>query len=217
MNNLKDLTEPTIKLNSIEKWIPKDCAECLSCHKKSMCRDLGLKSTCEWNINLENKDFSKPGILIIDDNPGIVSFLEDDFEVLDDYGRININDYNIFSFTTKDAAYIFMSTIRRYGNINIQYAIIDITLGGTINTVDRIVKLTGIDVLEVLLEMNPDVKYIFYTGNQMNHFIKPIANIMAQYKELTNKEITDDILFKTELSMADRQEYILDEVLGIKL
>ena len=202
-----------LKLKSIEKWIPKEYSDCSSCHQKILCNSTGLNPDCEWVMNLDCKDFTKPGILIIDDNPGIVSFLEDDLDVLDENEKIKISDYNVFSFTTKTAAYKFIATVRRYGNLNIKYAIIDITLGGTINTVDKIVKLTGIDILEMLLEMNPETRYIFYTGNQMNKYIKTIANIMQQYKEITNKDISDSVLFKTELSMEDRQEYILKKVL----
>lgn len=207
------MIKPKINIKSIEKWIPKENNDCYSCNKKTICNSFGLKDTCDWILNIDNKDLSKPGILIIDDNPGIVSFLEDDFEVLDEEGKINIEDYNIFSFTSKSAGYMVMATIRKYGNLNIQYAIIDITLGGTINTTEKIIKLTGVDILEILLEMNPNLKYIFYTGNLMNHYIKPIANIMKQYKEITGKDITDDILFKTELNMKDRQRYILEELL----
>jgi len=207
------MCEPKIKYKSVEKWIPDEKASCTSCHQKSICKQLGLKDECDLTLNLSNKDFSKSGILLIDDNPGIVSFLEDDFDVLSEENKIDLNNYNIFSFTSKMAAFMFIATVRKYGNLNIKYAVIDITLGGIVNTVDKIIKLTGIDVLEVLLEMNPDLKYILYTGNQMNAYIKPIANIMKHYKKITNKDINDSVLFKTSLGMKDRQQFILNELL----
>lgn len=211
------MCEPKIKYKSIEKWIPDDQDNCLNCHRRSICKQLGLKDECDLPLNLGDKDLSKPGILLIDDNPGIVSFLEDDFEVLYKENKINLNKYNIFSFTSKMAAYMFMATVRKYGDLNIKYAIIDITLGGIVTTIDNIIKLTGVDVLEMLLEMNPDIKYIFYTGNQMNVYIKPIADIMEQYKKLTKKDINDIVLFKTSLSMRDRQQFILDELVKYKI
>ena len=82
----------------------------------------------------------------------------------------------------------------RFDNLNIQYAIIDITLGGTLTLDNKVIKLTGIDILEVLLKNNPKLKYILYTGNQMNTYIKPIKLIIDQYKKLTGEDIEKHIL-----------------------
>lgn len=203
-----DLKIPKIYIKNIEKWLKYNDTNC-DCKKDEIfCKNVGLNEECIWVKNLDKYDLSKPGILLIDDNPGIISFLEDDLEELDNDEKINLSDWNIFSFTSKQAAYILIGTLRRYGDLNIKVAIIDITLGGIINTGKKILKLTGIDVFEPLYELNPNLRYLFYTGNQMNHHINTINNIMKQYTNFTGKKITDNILFKTQLSMKDRQTFI---------
>jgi len=200
--------KPKQIIKSIEKWILDDSLGCTQCSGNKFCASTGLADDCTNVINLSEYDLTKPGILLIDDNPGIISFLEDDLEELDEDGKIKLDDWNVFSFTSKSAAYIMFATLRHYGDLNIKVAIIDITLGGTMNTSEKIIKLTGVDAFEPLLELNPDLRYLFYTGNQMNNHIKTIGVIMQQYTNCTGKKITDNILFKTQMAMSDRQEYL---------
>jgi hypothetical protein len=185
-----------------------------------------IKSISQWNLKikdgiiyngerpfnvqeLDDVDFSKPGIIIIDDNEGICSFIEDDLEELEDEGKLNLEDYNVFVFHGIMCAYDLMATIQKYPNMNIQKAIIDITYSGTVQTNNGNIKLNGVDVFEVLYELNPKLKYLFYTGNQMNNHIKVIGELMRKYSKLTGLKITDNILFKTQFSMNDRRNYIV--------
>lgn len=193
-----------MKLKSISQWNLKN--------KDGIIVD----STNNFNIQeLGNVDFSKPGILIIDDNEGICSFIEDDFEELDVNGTINLNNYNVFVFYGIMCAYDLIATIQKYPNMNIQKAIIDITYSGTVETNKGNIKLNGVDIFEILYEINPNLDYLFYTGNQMNNHIKIISEIMRKYTKLTNKKITDDILFKTQFSMNDRRKYIAEHLFNI--
>jgi len=193
-----------MKLKSISQWNLKN--------KDGIIVD----STNNFNIQeLGNVDFSKPGILIIDDNEGICSFIEDDFEELDVNGKINLNNYNVFVFYGIMCAYDLIATIQKYPNMNIQKAIIDITYSGTVETNKGNIKLNGVDIFEILYEINPNLDYLFYTGNQMNNHIKIISEIMRKYTKLTNKKITDDILFKTQFSMNDRRKYIAEHLFNI--
>ena len=162
--------------------------------------------------NLDDVDFTKPGILIIDDNEGICSFIEDDLEELDDNGVLNLDDYNVFVFYGIMCAYDLMATIQKYPNMNIQKAIIDITYSGTVETHNGNIKLNGVDVFEILYELNPNLQYLFYTGNQMNDHIKIIGKLMRKYTNITSKKITDNILFKTQFSMNDRRKYITEHI-----
>ncbi len=177
-------------IKSIEKWVDALPEKCSECKQGKFCNAAGVLDECEWVQDHKDKDLSKPGILIIDDNPGIVSFLEDDLEELDSEGFINLKDYNVFTFSTKYAAYQLLGTLRYYKDLNIQIAIIDITLGGSMMTSKGNIKLTGVDIFEPLLEINPKLKYIFYTGNQMNEHIKTISEIMKKYSSITGKKIT---------------------------
>jgi len=185
-----------------------------------------LKSIEQWQFidenkdigqvkNLDDIDFSKPGIIIIDDNEGICSFIMDDLEELDDNGDINLDDYNVFMFYGIMCAYDLIATINKYPNMNIQKAVIDITYSGTMLTKKGNVKLNGVDVFEILYELNPNMEYLFYTGNQMNNNIKVIGNLMQKYNKISNKKIVDNILFKTQFSMNDRRKYILENLFKV--
>ena len=202
----------TAEIKSIEKWLSKEPEQCRVCNETMFCNAAGVYDKCQWNENFDKYDLKKTGILIIDDNPGIVSFLEDDLEEMDEEGLIDLEKWNIFKFTTKHAAYKLFGTLRKYKDLNIKVAIIDITLGGSMKTTSGNIKLTGVDAFEPLLELNPDLKYIFYTGNQMNNHVKTISEIMKNYTKITGKKITDNILFKTQLNMNDRRDYLYEKL-----
>jgi len=189
-------------LKSIEQYIDTK-SFCDECHS-GLCNNSG-SDKCKWGKDFDDFDLSKPGIMIIDDNEGICSFLQDDLE---DDGKINLDDYNIFTFSTQYCAYDFIGTILKYKDLNIQKAIIDITYGGTVQTKKGNLKLNGVDVFEILYELNKDLKYLFYTGNQMNTHIKHIGELMNKYIKITNKKITENMIFKTQFSMNDRRDYI---------
>ncbi len=196
-------------IKSIKQWtLPKD--KCIDCHKKIFCSHISEK-ICKWGIHESEYDLTKPGILIIDDNEGICSFMEDDLEELDLNGRINLDDYNVFTFYDKMCAYDLLGTLSRM-DLNIKKAIIDITYGGTVISEAGNIKLNGVDVFEVLYEMHPDLKYVFYTGNQMNYNIKVIGQAMRKYTKITGKKITDNILFKTQLSMDGRRDFFMKTI-----
>lgn len=188
-----------------------------------------LKSIGQWNmntknglivdednnfntLNLDDIDFSKPGILIIDDNEGICSFIEDDLEVLDEEGKIDLDDYNIFVFYGIMCAYDFIATMEKYPNMNIQKAIIDITYSGIVMSKTSNIKLNGVDVFEILHEANPELEYLFYTGNQMNSNIKVIGELVQKYSKIVGRKINDNLLFKTQYNMNDRRKIILERL-----
>jgi len=156
-----------------------------------------------------NKD--KESILILDDNPGIISFMLDDIDFIDtdtsnDFKKDN---FNIITFDTNYAAYYFEATQHYYGGLNIKYAILDLTLGGTMQTDNGPVKYTGVDVYQQILIYDPDVEVIFYTGNSLNEYVRTSANIIKQYGELTNgQDIMDKVLFKTTLDLDERRNYL---------
>ena len=163
---------------------------------------------CEWMIDLPEYDSAKPSILVVDDNPGIISFMIDDIESLDGKA-LNINDYNMLSFDTVNAAYHFEATQHKYGGLNIKYAILDLTLGGSIITEDGPVKYTGVDIYQQIVIYNPEVKVIFYTGNNLNEYIKSNKKIIEQFSELTDgKKIKDYVLFKTSLDLDERRKFL---------
>ena len=211
---LKDLKFKDIK--SINQWLskaPDENTVCTDCGGKTFCDVAGFDE-CAWVQQYKDYDLSKPGILIIDDNEGICSFLEDDLEEMDEEEMINMDSYNLFIFSGRDCAYKLLGTLRNK-DLNIQKAIIDITYGGSVSTSNGNIKLNGVDVFEVLLELDPNLRYIFYTGNQMNTHIKAIGALMKKYTIITKKKITDNILFKTQFNMDDRRKHIFHALFSI--
>jgi len=191
----------------------QSCKMCILGHNNT--EKLNLKnSKCpklhKW-IKEIKFDRNKESILILDDNPGIISFMLDDIDFIDADMSNNFkkDDFNIITFDTNYAAYYFEATQHYYGGLNIKYAILDLTLGGTMQTDIGPVKYTGIDVFQQILIYNPDVEVIFYTGNSLNEYVRTSANIIKQYSELTNgQDIMDKVLFKTTLDLDERRNYL---------
>lgn len=164
--------------------------------------------TCEWELDLEDYDDSKPSILIVDDNPGIISFLLDDLESLDG-DKIVLDDFNVLSFDGINAAYYFEATQHKYQGLNVKYAILDLTLCGAVSTHNGASKYTGVDIYQQLLIYSSEVKVLFYTGNNLNEYIKSNKKIIEQFKELTGgKLIKDFVLFKTALDLKGRRFFL---------
>jgi len=190
----------------------KTCAHADGC---SICfiglnntRKLVVDTACDWTLELKDYDDTKPSILVVDDNPGIISFLIDDIESLDGKS-IDLKDYNLLTFDTINAAFYFEATQHKYKGLNIEFAILDLTLGGSIQTSEGPVKYTGVDIYQQILIYNKDAKVLFYTGNNLNEYIKSNKKIINQFAEITDgKSIKDYILFKTALDLQGRREYL---------
>ncbi len=164
---------------------------------------------CAFETELEGFNKKKDTIFIIDDNEGMVSFLEDDMEYLEEKGVIDKDKMNILSLTGSHSAFTFEVLQKRENGLNIKWAIIDITLGGSIMTREGNIKYTGIDVYDMLQKYNPEAKFLFYTGNNLNPYIKRNKQLIEQFKTITNgKNIMDYVLFKTSMDMDSRREYI---------
>jgi len=175
---------------------------------KNNSKPMDVDSHCNWALELKDYDSSKPSILIVDDNPGIISFLIDDIEALDGI-KIDLNEYNILTFDTINAAYHFEVTQHKYHGLNIKFAILDLTLGGSVTTNAGLSKYTGVDIYQQILIYSPEVKVLFYTGNNLNEYIKSNKKLIQQFNNITNgKSIKDYILFKTALDLNGRREYL---------
>ena len=164
----------------------------------------------KWFKELPNFDPSKESILIVDDNPGIISFMEDDLEDIDNMETFDLDKYNIITFDTNFAAYQFEATQHGYAGLNIKFAILDLTLGGTLPTESGPVKYTGVDIYQQLTIYNPEAKFLFYTGNSLNEYVATSKKIIDQFKKLTGKDINDYVLFKTSLDLNNRRLFLED-------
>lgn len=187
-----------IKINSVDGVCMESCGDTFFC---DIC---GTIKNCNWIQKLENFDPKKQTILLIDDNPGVVSFLRDDIETIFKRNDIDPDTYNILEFTSNNAVYKFIATHQFYGDLNITKAIIDITYGGSVQTNNGNIRLTGVDVFKLLQKSKNNFKFIFYTGNQLNPYIKSNKLIMDEFKDLYHENIIEHVLYKTSMNMDER-------------
>jgi hypothetical protein len=194
---------------------PMPNAVCETCPRKETCIHLPINPVhaCDFEIEMPEMDDSKKTLLIIDDNPGIVSFLKDDILALQE--KNIVPTLNIITVSGKDAAYQIGSCMDNENNkISIDYAIIDITYGGSKILNKQNVKFNGVDVFEII--NNSNLKHIFFTGNNLNPYIKQNKLLIDKYCKLTGENIMDYVLFKTSLDMDSRQSKIAKTLFGNK-
>ncbi len=175
---------------------------------------LGIGDSCLFEEEIKQHDPDKDTFFIIDDNEGMVSFLEDDVEYFDKYKVLNAKDINILSLSGNHSAFVFELLQERLKGLNIKWAIIDITLGGSIMTEQGNIKYTGVDVLEMILKYNPEVNFLFYTGNNLNPYIKRNKKLINQFNNITGNNIEDYTLFKTSMDMQSRRKFIAERLFG---
>ncbi len=188
------------------------------CHKCNFGEDYNCplqkeNDKCKWGVDLP-KDFIKGNdtILLIDDNAGMVSFLTDDMKFIGEQNHFDLQKTNILPISTSFAAFNFNALQTKNDGLNIKYALIDITLGGSVMTKNGNVKYTGVDVYAMILKYNPDVKFLFYTGNNLNPYIKANKILIDQFNEINGGKINDFVLFKTSMDLEARRDYIVEKL-----
>jgi len=209
--------------NSItqEDLFPEDKTpldECINCELRNLCIQ---KRLCypgnKSDPILKDFDEGKDTLLIIDDNAGVVSFLKDDIEDFFEEGIINKDEINLLLLTTSGAAFALQKLYNKNVNLNIKWAIIDITLGGSKMTNEGNVKLTGVDVFEMIKEQGKDFEFLFYTGNNLNPYIKSNERLIKQFRDLTGKDIQEHVLFKTSMDIERRKKNIKEKLFKEKM
>jgi len=182
---------------------------CDSCLLKKYCQKRGeVSHECENAIDLPDYNPKLDTILLIDDNEGMISFLMDDMDYFIENKIIDKEKYNILPITGSHAAFTLKLLYEKLSRLNIKFAIIDITLGGSKMTSEGNIKYTGVDTFEMMYKNNKDFNFLFYTGNNLNPYIKANEKLINQFKKLTNKNIKDYVLFKTSMDMTSRRDYI---------
>jgi hypothetical protein len=149
----------------------------------------------------EDFDFNKKNVLIMDDKKDIVEGIIDDFFILDEKGLINIDDYNFFVFYGKMSAFLVKDFIEKFGNlISIDYAILDIIIGGKRFSNGKKIIYDGIDVSKILKEKYPNCLIIFYTGCMIENSDDLLMNIsyVKKFKEYFDDNIYNYLMSKSE-------------------
>ena len=154
----------------------------------------------------------KKNLLIIDDNAGLVSLIEDVLEIESLKDKINVLKINSIY-----AGFVLHILKRKKGFLKIDYAVIDLSLGGVIYN-DEVGNIghEGIMVFKDIYENNKNVKFFFYTGNNLNPYVYASKKIITLFSEITNgKNILEYVIFKNQYPPS-KLSNVLIKKLGLK-
>lgn len=182
---------------------------CIQCIHKQNCDFKDVDSYLCNYIKTYDIDLNKKCIILLDDNEGVVSFLKDDLKELSNSGVFNIDEFNIVEFTTEHAGFYLLAFLKTHPNVDIAFGIFDISLGGGVfDKYKGNIVLDGVDCFIETYNNNNAIKFLFFTGNKLNEYIKKNKEIVNKFKKFHKDDIRKYILFKTTLSPESRIEYI---------
>ena len=145
----------------------------------------------EWNIKKNN---NKPTLLIVDDNEGLISLIEDILET-SEYA----NKLNVLKISSIYAGFIFSLIQEKDKDLKIDYAIIDLSYGGVLHHEKYgNIRYEGISVFENVYKKNKDLKFFFYTGNNLNPYVYSSKKILDHFNSITNKDLKDYVVYKNQ-------------------
>lgn len=148
------------------------------------------------NRVISNHNKNKENIIIIDDSPGIVSILEDFIKVIGDNGDINLDEYNVMTFSDKYAPFVLSKTLEELEVDKVKFAIIDIILPGKMKINGKYERLDGVDVAALLYERYGCRNFVFFTGNIISEYIEYIREKIDRFEDVFHRDILDFIIFK---------------------
>jgi len=126
----------------------------------------------------------RPNILIMDDFIGMVNVIQDELE------RVQCCDvhehFNIITATGNYAAFSVEKYLKNPDK-RIDAAILDITLGGVINSIEY----DGIDTAIMIKEHNPDCVIRFITGHTLNKRNPAIFKFMQKFEHFFNASMDE--------------------------
>lgn len=155
------------------------------------------------NRIINTHDINKNNIIIIDDSPGIVSVLEDFIKEVEKNGDINLDDYNVMTFSDKYAPFVLKRTLEELDLKKVDFAIIDIILPGKMKQGEKYFKLDGVDVAILLYEKYGCTNFVFFTGNIISEYVDYIKEKVDKFEDVFNKDIRDFIIFKGDKDATD--------------
>jgi len=147
-----------------------------------------------WLLN-ENFNINNENILIMDDRNEIISSIMDDLYSLDEQTSFNINNYNILSTTTKMAGFYVLDILEKAPDIVINYALLDIILGGKKITDEKRIMVDGVDIAIQIWERFPQSNILFVTGCIIENSPDK-SNFKYKFDKYTNDDLNNYLLSK---------------------
>ena len=161
----------------------------------------------EWikNENWCNEyDTNKKTILIMDDREEIISSVLDDLAALDNTNNFFLEDYNILTVSSKMAGFSVLDILEKAPKIEINFALLDVILGGKKNIDGKRKMVDGVDVAIAIWEKFPNADILFFSGCIIETNDDPFSfkNKFDKYTDddMNNYLMPKDITFEQELT-----------------
>lgn len=169
--------------------------------------NMTIDEQIEWIKNenwCNDYDTSKKTILIMDDREEIISSVLDDLAALDNTNNFFLEDYNILTVSSKMAGFSVLDILEKAPKIEINFALLDVILGGKKNIDGKRKMVDGVDVALAIWEKFPNADILFFSGCIIETNDDPFSfkNKFDKYTDddMNNYLMPKDITFEQELS-----------------
>lgn len=129
--------------------------------------NMTIDEQIEWIKNenwCNDYDTNKKTILIMDDREEIISSVLDDLAALDNTNNFFLEDYNILTVSSKMAGFSVLDILEKAPKIEINFALLDVILGGKKNIDGKRKMVDGVDVALAIWEKFPNADILFFSG-----------------------------------------------------
>jgi len=142
--------------------------------------------------------------VLTDDREEIISSVLDDLAALDNTNNFFLEDYNILTVSSKMAGFSVLDILEKAPKIEINFALLDVILGGKKNIDGKRKMVDGVDVALAIWEKFPNADILFFSGCIIETNDDPFSfkNKFDKYTgdDMNNYLMPKDITFGQELS-----------------
>jgi len=177
-----------------------------------------IDSQIDWLISngyTEDYDPGKKTLLIMDDREAIISSILDDLYSLEEQeSEFHLKNFNILKLQSKMAGFNTMDILTNAPLIEINYALLDIILGGK-KVIDGKRKMVdGVDVAISIWDKFEAAEILFFSGCIIDSGNKEIFNFKDKFEKYTGDSIENYILPK-DSSFEEELDKLSELFLGI--
>lgn len=148
-------------------------------------------------------DVNKKTIILVDDLPATKVLYEIAFNEIKRIHKVDVTkDYNIVFFFGKNVGFSVIKFLNK--DINIDYAILDITIDTLAKFDDEYIELDGVDIAIAIANKNATTKIMFNSAHTMNPRNLTVSEFIEKYK----KHFKDDMYKYTVDKLVDMNQAI---------
>jgi hypothetical protein len=153
-------------------------------------------------------------IFIIDDNCFISEMIETELHNrLEKENRTD--EFSVIQMCKADVAYNYMTILTKY-NIKPDFLLVDIEFGKVERINNANMRLDGVDLAIESTVVNPELKFILFTGNVISSENKKNYKFVGKFENYFGKNILDKIIIKDTVLNFEYGEDIFDIIFKAK-